>query len=70
MSESVLYTFGDLLNIPFLATKNLPSRGSLPQKIAGAPSHLTLTFPSLTPPTMSRKDLKASIACLVPSTPP
>ena len=45
-SAGDLYTLGFLLNIPFLATKKLPSLGSIPAKIAGAPSHLTLTDPS------------------------
>ena len=37
-----LYTFGVALKIPFFATKNAPSRGSVPAKTAGAPSHLTV----------------------------
>ena len=61
-SASVLYTLGDLLKIPFLATKNFPSLGSVPAKIAGAPSHLTLAEPSLTPPNISLNDLNARIA--------
>ena len=70
ISSSLLYTLGDLLKIPFFATKNLLSRGSIPAKIAGAPSHLTLTFPSCSPPSVSLKDRRASIASLVPLTPP
>ena len=68
--ETEEYTFGDLLKIPFFATKKLPFLGSIPAKTAGAPSHLTLTEPSCTPPNVSLNDLKARIASLVPLTPP
>ena len=44
-SVEEFYIFLDfLLNIPFFATKNLPSDGSVPAKIAGAPSHFTDMF--------------------------
>ena len=61
-SASVLYTFGFLLKIPFFATKNLPSLGSVPAKIAGAPSHLTDTLPSFLPASISRMSRNAKIA--------
>ena len=56
ISAFVLYSLGVLLNTPFLATKNLPSDGSVPAKIAGAPSHLTeiLTGAFVLPPSISR----------------
>src|SRR5210317_527468 len=43
-SEADLYSFGFTLKTDFFATKNLPSSGSIPAKIAGAPSHLTVIF--------------------------
>src|SRR5210317_949978 len=43
-SEADLYSFGFTLKTDFFATKNLPSSGSIPAKIAGAPSHLTVMF--------------------------
>ena len=67
-----LYTFGFLLKIPFFATKNLPSDGSIPANTAGAPSHLTVTlvFFLALPASISRIDCSALIACLAPLTPP
>ena len=36
ISASDLYSFGLTLNTDFFATKNLPSEGSIPVKIAGS----------------------------------
>ena len=60
------------MNIPFLATKNLPSLGSIPANTAGAPSHLTVTslLALVVPANISLKSLKANIAARAPVTPP
>ena len=70
-SAAVLYTLGFLLKIPFLATKNFLSLGSIPANIAGAPSHLTdtLTFDFELPCSISLKARRKSIAERVPLTP-
>ena len=72
ISACDLYTLGFLLKIPFLATKNFLSVGSMPAKTAGAPSHLTVTsvvFFEL-PANISRIALNASMASRAPLTPP
>ena len=47
-----------ILNTAFVPTRNFPSSGSIPQIIAGAPSHLTVNLPVGEPP--SNKPLTAS----------
>ena len=44
-----------MLNTDFFATKNLPSAGSIPAKIAGAPSHFTVM-------SIDERELPASIS--------
>ena len=44
ISFTDLYTFGVALKIDLVETKNFLSLGSMPTKIAGAPSHLTVVF--------------------------
>ena len=71
ISASVLYSLGVTLNTDFFATKNLPSAGSVPAKIAGAPSHFTvmLTDDRLAPASMSLSERKKFIEPRPPSTP-
>ena len=66
-----LYNFGLTLNTDFFATKNLPSLGSVPANIAGAPSHFTvmLTEDLALPANISLKLLKKFNDALPPSTP-
>ena len=60
------------LNIPFFATKNFSSFGSNPAKIAGAPSHLTVTSTGAfaLPESISLSARNARIAWRAPLTPP
>ena len=44
ISSRLLLSLAPLLNTAFVPTKNLPSLGSVPQKIAGDPSHLIVTL--------------------------
>ena len=71
ISASVLYSLGLTLNTDFFATKNSPSSGSIPAKIAGAPSHLTVMFTELrlAPANISLNERRKLIAALPPSTP-
>ena len=71
ISLAVLYSLGLMLNTDFFATKNLPSDGSIPAKIAGAPSHLTviLILERAFPANISLRDCKKLIAALPPGTP-
>ena len=71
ISAFVLYSLGLTLNTDFFATKNLPSSGSIPANIAGAPSHLTVIFTDdlALPASISLSDCKKLIAALPPFTP-
>ena len=71
ISASVLYNLGLTLNTDFFATKNLPSLGSVPANIAGAPSHLTvmLTEDLDSPASISLSERTKLIAALPPGTP-
>ena len=59
------------LNTDFFATKNLPSLGSIPANIAGAPSHLTVMLidEREDPDNISLSDCRKFIAALPPATP-
>ena len=69
----MIETFKALKNIAGGSTPppNLPSSGSVPANIAGAPSHFTviLTELLLAPASISLSDLKKFSAALPPSTP-
>ena len=71
ISAFVLYSFGLTLNTDFFATKNLPSLGSIPANIAGAPSHFTVMLidEREEPDNISLSDCRKLIAALPPATP-
>ena len=68
MSFGDLFNFGFFANTPFVPIKNLPSAGSLPQTIAGDPSHLvvTLNFFGEWPFTIVDKFFKKRMASTAP----
>ena len=65
--ENIIKPISD---INFVPTKNLPSLGSIPQKIAGLPSHLVVTL--LSPPdpvNIDNRLLKPLTNCCTPVAP-
>ena len=71
MSCDDLFNFGSLLNTPFVPTKNFPSAGSIPQNIAGDPSHFVvmLNFLGECPFTIVDKFFKKRMASTAPFLP-
>ena len=71
ISAFVLYNLGLTLKTDFFATKKSPVSGSMPEKIAGAPSHFSVrkTLEREEPASMSRNERKKFRAALPPSTP-
>ena len=64
-------SFGVLLNILFVPTKNLPFSGFVPANTAGAPSHFTVTFTFdfALPDNISCNDSKKFVTSEMPSAP-
>ena len=72
ISCDVKFIFGFLLKIDFVPTKNLPVIGSVPQNIAGAPSHFVVILNEFDPlplKVFASKSIntKASFAPCLPS---